>query len=180
VKIGLSANPTKPLAVELARRAVQRLEGRAELVLATETHRAVGNGARKLAESTIESMEVDVVVSIGGDGTFLWTLHRTSLPVLPINAGTVGFLAEVDGSQGSAFDGALERLLRGFYFVEERMKLASQCEGKSLPDATNEIVVHTSHVAKMRLFEIGVDNRPVGRIRADGVILGTPTGSTSY
>ena len=180
MKIGLSANPTKPLAVELARRAIDRLEGRADLVLATETRAAIGNGARKLAEGPLEQMAADAVVSIGGDGTFLWTLQRTTLPVLPINAGTVGFLAEVDGSQAAAFDGALERLLRGFYFVEERMKLASQAGKVQLPDATNEIVVHTSHVAKMRLFEIGVDNRPVGRIRADGVILGTPTGSTSY
>src|SRR4029077_10723566 len=79
-----------------------------------------------------------------------------------------------------AFDGAMERLLKGLYFVDHRMKLATETPGGPLPDATNEVVVHTSQVAKMRHFEISVDGRRVGRIRADGVILATPTGSTSY
>jgi NAD+ kinase len=177
VKVALVANPNKPLAIALARRAEERLRGAADVVVAPETEEQARTGA---TSRPLEGLDVDVVLAIGGDGTFLHTLQRTLRPVLPINAGTVGFLAEIDGAETAAFDGALDRLLKGEYFVEPRMKLAAQVDGTSLPDATNEVVVHTSQVAKMRQFEIAVDGRPVGRLRADGMILATPTGSTSY
>ena len=177
MRIGISANPHKPLAVDLARRAAERLKSDAEVVLTDETARLVDLG---LAHAPLPELTAEVLLAIGGDGTFLYTLQRSSVPLLPINAGTVGFLAEVDGANLPAFDGALERLLRGLYFIESRMKLASQIDGENLDDATNEVVVHTSQVAKMRLFEIAIDGRAVGRLRADGVILATATGSTSY
>ncbi len=177
MRIGIAGNPGKPLAVELARRAVERIGDRAEVVVASDMAAVAGTDR---PHAPLEAIAADALVAIGGDGTFLWTLQRTELPLLPINAGTMGFLAEVDGSRLAAFDGAIDRLLTGRYFVEARMRLASQLSGTSLPDAMNEIVVHTSQVAKMRLFEIGVDGRAVGRLRADGVILATPTGSTSY
>lgn len=180
MKIALNANPTKPLALDLARRAIERLAGHAELVVSTETQKALGERARGVPSVELDAIDGDMLISIGGDGTFLWSLQRCSLPMLPVNAGTVGFLAEVEGTVQASFDGALDRVLQGSYFLEERMKLACQWRGTNLPDATNEIVVHTSQVAKMRLFEISVDGRAVGRIRADGILLATPTGSTSY
>jgi NAD+ kinase len=177
VKIGVSANPHKPLALELARRAVERLQKGADVVLTDETHALVG---LDVPHAPIERLEADAIVALGGDGTFLHTLQRSSVPLLPINAGTVGFLAEVDGAHRKAFEGALDRLVEGRYFVESRMKLACEVAGENLPDATNEVVVHTSQVAKMRLFELTLDGQPVGRLRADGLIVATPTGSTSY
>ncbi|HYK94147.1 MAG TPA: NAD(+)/NADH kinase [Thermoplasmata archaeon] len=180
MKIGLTANPTKPLALGLVRRAIERIGSAAELVLSSETHAALGGAAAGFPHAPLEELRAEVLVAIGGDGTFLWSLHRCPLPLLPINAGTLGFLAEVDGTEAAAFESALSRLLEGRYLVEERMRLASQWNGQNLPDAMNEIVVHTSQVAKMRIFELSVDRRPVGRIRADGVLIATPTGSTSY
>ena len=177
MKVALTANPHKPTAVELARRAAKSLAPRVDLVASDDLANAMPSG---VACGPLESLDAEAIVAIGGDGTFLYTLQRTSIPILPINAGTVGFLAEVDGSNQKAFEGALDRVVLGRYFVESRMKLASQVSGHHLPDATNEVVVHTSQVAKMRLFEIGIDGRPVGRIRSDGVILATATGSTSY
>jgi NAD+ kinase len=177
VKVAISANPNKPAAVSAARHAVARLAAAAEVVLADETAGALGGEAHGVA---VESFDADALVGIGGDGTFLSLLRRSTLPLLPINAGTVGFLAEVDAEATEAFDGALDRLLQHRYFVEDRLKLAVRVGEKVLPDATNEVVVHTSQVAKMRLFELAVDSIPVGRVRADGMILSTPTGSTSY
>ncbi len=177
MRIGVTANPLKPAALELARRAVERLSERAEVVVSTETQALIRASA---AHGPLETLKVDALVAIGGDGTFLYTLQRSHAPLLPINAGTLGFLAEVDGGNATAFEGALDRLAAGRYFLESRMKLASQVGGHNLADATNEVVVHTSQVAKMRQFEIAVDGQPVGRLRADGVILATPTGSTSY
>jgi NAD+ kinase len=177
VKIGITANPNKPPALALARRAIAQIGGRAELCFSSETAAGIGGAVSSVP---LEELEADVLVGIGGDGTFLYALQHCGVPLLPVHAGTVGFLAEVDGDRTDSFDAALERLLSGEYFVENRMKLAAQVAGANLPDATNELVVHTSQVAKMRHFEIAVDGRPIGRIRADGVILATPTGSTSY
>ncbi|HUI38695.1 MAG TPA: NAD(+)/NADH kinase [Thermoplasmata archaeon] len=177
MRIGIVANPGKVAAVQLARRALERIGDRAEVVLSEETRAALGGGA---PAAEIAAIDADALVVIGGDGTILYSLQRTRLPILPVNAGTVGFLAEIEGTSTTAFDGAIERLLRGSYFLEERMRIASEMAGRQLPDATNELVVHTSQVTKMRLFEIQVDRRPVGRLRADGVIVATATGSTSY
>lgn len=180
MKFALSANPTKPLALALARSAIARLSAAAEVVLTSETHAALGPASAALPHQPLESIEGDALVALGGDGTFLWSLQRCALPLLPINAGTLGFLAEVDGTAPAAFDAALDRLVAGRYFLDERMKLATHWAETALPDATNEVVVHTSQVAKMRIFELAIDGQPVGRIRADGVLLSTPTGSTSY
>lgn len=178
MRIGVHANPHKAKALDLARHLVSLVGSRAEVVASAETAELVPElavGAEPLAR-----LRADVLVALGGDGTFLYALQRTAAPLLPVNAGTVGFLAEVDGDQRSAFDSAIERLLRGAYFLEERMRIATQVGSAHLADATNEVVIHTSQVAKMRLFEIGIDRKPVGTLRADGVIIATPTGSTSY
>lgn len=177
MKVGLTANPHNPEALRLARRTVELIGGRAELVLASETREAAGLTG---AEATLETLEAQLLIAIGGDGTFLHVLRRSSIPLLTVNAGTVGFLAEVDGDDGPALAAAVDRVLTGRYFVEDRMKLASEVGRRPLPDATNEVVLHTSQVAKMRRFEVSVDGRPIGRLHADGVIVATPTGSTSY
>ncbi|MFZ0891852.1 MAG: NAD(+)/NADH kinase [Thermoplasmata archaeon] len=177
MKIGIMAHPHKAKALELVPRAIALLRDRAEVVLSDETASRL---QLTTAHSSVGAMEVDALVAIGGDGTFLSALQESLAPLLPINAGTLGFLAEVDGSQPKALENALDRLVRGDYFLESRMKLAAQLKGANLPDATNEIVVHSSQVAKMRRFEIGINDQPAGRLRGDGVIVATPTGSTSY
>jgi NAD+ kinase len=178
VRIGVHANPNKSKALDLARHLVAFVENRAEVVVSKETADLVpelSHGAEPLSH-----LRADVLIALGGDGTFLYALQRNPAPILPVNAGTVGFLAEVDGDNRTAFDGALERLLRGAYFLEERMRIATEVDSAHLADATNEVVIHTSQVAKMRQFEIGIDRKAVGRLRADGIIVATPTGSTSY
>ena len=177
MRIGLVAHPAKPAALELARRALELVRGRAEVVVAPESAHALGGS---WPSAPIESMAADALLALGGDGTFLMTIQHSSTPILPVNTGTVGFLAEVEGSDRARFDDAIERLLTGRYRIEERMRIGCQVGPRSLPDAINEVVVHTSQVAKMRLFEVAIDGRPVGRVRADGIIVATPTGSTSY
>jgi NAD+ kinase len=176
VKIGLQANPRKPEALDLARRLVERVAGRAEIVVSDE----VGSVAPELPHQPLAEMRVDAVVAIGGDGTFLFTLGRTDAPVLPINAGTIGVLAEVAGDRPHELENAVERLLSGFYHLEERMKLGADLAGTPLPDATNEYVVHAASAGRMGLFEVAFDGEVAGRMRADGVIVATPTGSTAY
>ena len=176
MKIGLTANPRKPAAIELARRAVQLIGDRAEVVLSDESASIAGG----LPHRPLEDIDPDVLIAIGGDGSFLYALRRTDAPLLPINAGTVGVLAEVEASRPNEFEGAIERLLKGFYFLEERMKLAALVGGKPVPDATNDFVLHSAQVGKMGLFEIAFDGHVAGQIRADGLIVASPTGSTAY
>jgi NAD+ kinase len=176
VKVGLTANPRKPEALDFARRVVRQIGDRAEVVVTSEAP-DVGPG---LPHAPLEEMRTDVVIAIGGDGTFLYTLGRTGVPLLPINAGTVGVLAEVAAHRPKEFEGAVERLVSGFYHIEERMKLAAEIDHAPLPDATNDVVLHASHVGRMANFELSVDNEPTGRIRADGVIVASATGSTAY
>ncbi len=176
MKIAIAANPHKPAALELARHAVAQIGSRAEIVLSEETL----NVAPELPHEPLESLRPDVVIAIGGDGTFLHAIHRCDAPLLPINAGTVGVLAEVEAQRPAEFVAALERLLAGRYYLEERMKLGAQVGPRPLPDAVNEYVLHAAHVGKMGLFELAFDDHVVGRVQADGIIIASPTGSTGY
>lgn len=117
------------------------------------------------------------MISVGGDGTMLRTLKETDHPVLGVNAGVLGFLTEV---MPGGVEPAIRRLLSGDYRIEERLRLKSVMDGERLLDAVNEAVIHTAHIAKMRHFTISVDGQPATELRADGVIVATPTGSTSY
>lgn len=176
MRIAFSVHPRKPAALDLARRGVALVGDRAEVVL-SDTAAAV-DPARPHAP--VEEIRADVLVAIGGDGTFLYTLRRSAVPLLPVNVGTVGVLAEVDARRAGEFEGAIERLVAGRYSLEERMKLAGEVARAPLPDVVNEYVVHAARVGTMGSFEISFDRRVVGRIRADGLIVATPTGSTAY
>lgn len=125
----------------------------------------------------LAEINADVIVTVGGDGTILRTLQGTDKPVLGVNAGVLGFLTEV---QPGDVKPAITRLLKGDYKIDERLKLKTVMDGKRLEDATNEAVLHTAHIAKMRHFEISIDGARATEIRADGLIVATPTGSTSY
>jgi NAD+ kinase len=176
VRIGLHANPKKPAAVALARRTLELIGDRASVVLSEEL--AGLDPGRP--QAPWPGLTADLVVVIGGDGTFLHALRNTLLPIAPVNAGTLGVLAEVNGRQAGALEAAVERLLAGRYFLEERTKLAAEVDGRPLPDATNEYVVHATRVGKMGRFELAFDGQPAGSVRADGLIVATPTGSTAY
>jgi len=131
--------------------------------------------------STVEEMErqkVDFIVSVGGDGTILRTIHKMDdpVPILGINMGTLGFLVDVEPRD--AFQ-TLEQLVSGFE-VDERSRLKVLLNGMRLPPATNEVVLMTASPAKMIEFEIIVDGALMEDFRADGVIIATSTGSTAY
>ena len=172
MKFGITANPHIPSALECAMRVAAKLEAKQDVLLESDLALALGRKGIPLAH-----MKADVMVAIGGDGTILRALQLSDSKVLGINSGSLGFLAEVNAEE---MDGYLERTIRGDYKVEERMRLKVTVDVERLFDCTNEAVVHTAQIAKIRHFEIRLDDQVVERIRADGMIVATPTGSTSY
>jgi NAD+ kinase len=119
----------------------------------------------------------DIVVTIGGDGTILMALSEIDKPVFAINSGGIGFLCEVESKY--AIEG-LKQVIEGKYNVEERAKLQITLDGKRLPDATNEVTIQTARIAKILYLKIFIDDELIESMGADGVIIATPTGSTSY
>lgn len=121
--------------------------------------------------------EADAIIIIGGDGTILMTLQHTTKPIFSINTGRIGFLTEVEADEAEK---AIERLIKGDYYIERRIKLKAKINGKELPDAANEIAIHTANVGKILLLKLYVDGNLAQTIYGDGLIIATPMGSTSY
>lgn len=127
----------------------------------------------------LEDMNVDMVIAVGGDGTILRTqsfINKKKIPLFGINMGTVGFLTEIDPENALT---AIGEVLKGNYFVEERTQL-QVWHNKELHSALNEVVLMTRKPAKMLHIEIKVDDEVVEELRADGLIVATPSGSTAY
>jgi len=121
--------------------------------------------------------KADIVVTVGGDGTILRALEKIEKPIFAINSGGMGFLSEVESKYAKE---GLQRVIEGKYNIEERSKLKVTVDGKRLPDAANEVTVQTSRIAKMIYLQVLVDDDLLETFGADGVIIATPTGSTSY
>ena len=172
MKFGITANPHIPDSLEATKTILRFLEPKHEVVLETEIAKDVGRTGVPLAH-----MKPDFILAVGGDGTILRALQLTDAPILGINSGSLGFLAEVYANEVETF---LGRILRKDYKIEERLRLKVTVDGQRLFDCLNEVVVHTAQVAKIRHFEVHLDDALVTRVRADAMILATPTGSTSY
>jgi len=121
--------------------------------------------------------KADIVVTVGGDGTILMALEEIEKPIFAINSGGMGFLAEVESKYAIS---GLNRVIDGNYNIEERAKLKVILDGKRLPDATNEVTVQTAKIAKILYLQLFVEGELIETLGADGVIVATPTGSTSY
>jgi NAD+ kinase len=124
----------------------------------------------------------DLVVSIGGDGTMLTTAHHSlefGTPVLGLNLGKLGFLAEYDTTK---IDNLLNDLLKKEYIIEERIVLESDCLSCSAKKfySINDIVIDKGSWPKMIEISVRVDEDDITTFYADGLILATPTGSTGY
>lgn len=175
MKWGLVTKPKAKKAASLAKDVLDFLHEKNQLVY---VEMACAKNL-EISGSTWEELEkeVDIVVTIGGDGTILHALAYLQKPVFAINSGGMGFLSEVESKY--ALDG-LERVLAGKYNIEERAKLQVTVDGKRLIDATNEITVQSAKIAKIMYMQVFVDDELIETMGADGIIIATPTGSTSY
>ncbi len=142
------------------------------------------------AESTIEvasedvSEDCELVVVIGGDGTILRAAeltHRTGTPVLGVNLGHVGFLAEAEYED---LESTMEAIVDRRYTIEDRLTLdvTVHRDGEVVARtwALNEASVEKAARERMIEVVVEVDGRPLSRWGCDGVVCATPTGSTAY
>ena len=131
----------------------------------------------KYAEQ-LPNLNTDMAIILGGDGTLLRTqnLITREIPIFGINMGTVGFLTEIDVENTFL---ALDHILAGDSYKEKRTQLIVSHENQTYR-ALNEVVIMTAKPAKMLHYEISVDGEVVEELRADGLIISTPSGSTAY
>jgi len=127
--------------------------------------------------------EVDFLVSLGGDGTLLSLVRRSygyDKPVLGINAGNLGFLADVRLDEVDTFLGSL---LIGDYRIDERMMMEGKLYKKDSIEefyAFNDIVITRPTISKMVNIEASINSEWFNTYRGDGLIISTPTGATAY
>ncbi len=178
MRIGVVARLDVEEAIQLAGKIVELLiEKNIETVLDTSVMERL-NKYEELS-CPLEEMDTDIIIAVGGDGTILRTqsfISPKEIPLLGINMGTVGFLTEIDPEDTFK---AVEEVLAGNYFVEKRSQLQIRHNSK-IHSALNEVVLMTYKPAKMLNIEISVDDEVVEELRADGLIIATPSGSTAY
>lgn len=129
--------------------------------------------------------EADILISVGGDGTFLKTAAASldsEKPVLGFNLGTLGLLTEFDKND---IEGTVTRLVRGDYIIEERMTLYVSARDKSgnivfSATAVNDCVLARGGLAKVAYIDLLINGTLADTYPCDGIIVSTQTGSTAY
>ncbi len=193
-RAGLIVNDAKKLAVKTAISVQQKLEISGYEVLRVSSSGGMVGFAnpdqhmRPLGYSNcvpeVFNSSIEFAVVLGGDGTVLSAARQTApanIPILTINTGHLGFLAE---AYLSNLDDAIENLIKGDWETEERKSLIisvmrnDQRRWESL--CLNEMALHREPLTSMCHFEISIGRHAPVDISADGVILSTPTGSTAY
>ena len=171
----LVTHPTRPEAISTANELTKLLTGKQINVFAT----IKTDGANDFKASD----QIDLAVVLGGDGTMLRAaeiFRGKQVPILGINLGHVGFLAEIERPSLTEI---VDAIASGTFSIEERMSLNYQLlrGGKIIQSgwALNEVVVERNDHQMIDLF-VQIDHRPLSRWWCDAVICATPTGSTAY
>ena len=130
-----------------------------------------------------DDFQADMVISLGGDGTFLKAASRVGakgVPILGINTGRLGFLADISPEE---MEETLDEIYNNHYKIEERSVLQLHCNNERLmqsPYALNEIAVLKRDSSSMISIHTAINGAPLTTYQADGLIIATPTGSTAY
>lgn len=177
----LVVNPSREEAVSSANELADLLNKSGfDLVTPSDVNIA---GVRSVSNADLENQEIEVAIVLGGDGTILRaaeiTLER-AIPLLGVNLGHVGFMAEVEKPTIHAI---AESVIGRTYLHEDRMVLGYSVmrNGSVISEgwALNEITVERDSTTMVELF-LEIDHRPLSHWGCDGLICSTPTGSTAY
>jgi NAD+ kinase len=177
-RIGFAYNPTNEAATDLRERAegwcrMHRIE-----------HWAAQ--AQDFEALCADLPTTDVLVVLGGDGTFLRAARAVidvDVPLLGVNLGKVGFLSKVEANE---LEGVLARLVAGEYAIDERMALearilpAGRTGGGTTHHALNDIVIARGALARVCRLDVAIGPSHLATFIADGLVVSSPTGSTGY
>ncbi|MGH9714750.1 MAG: NAD(+)/NADH kinase [Candidatus Acidiferrales bacterium] len=154
-----------------------------EVCVDAETEACIHTKVPVVAREAIGE-KIDLLIVLGGDGTLLSAvraLGTLKVPILAVNMGGLGFLTSVTLEELYPM---LEQVLAGEHRTGERMMLVAEIMRGGKPverhTALNDAVANKGALARMLEFDVSVDGDHVGRYRADGLIIATPTGSTAY
>ena len=182
-KVLLVLHPSRPEAQRVGEELVSHLTSSGIEFLTTSPTTIAGLTSISRDQLTAHLSSIELALVLGGDGTILRgaeQVHGTNIPVLGINLGHVGFLAQIGRP---SLETLVEAIREKKYTTEKRMTLAYQVqrEGTVVAQgwALNEVTIERSTEAMIELF-VQVDHRPLSRWGCDGVICATPTGSTAY
>jgi NAD+ kinase len=181
MRIGILANIHKPESQSLAKKLVEWLLKRGHRpLLYPDLIPLIGHQELALSEGQF-GPESDLVVAIGGDGTILACARVVGLqgvPILGVNLGTLGFLAEIVPEHLFA---AMEKVERGSYEIQERMLVKARIGKRGKWHyALNDLVIDKGGFSRVIELHVHISGHFVGSYRADGLIISTPTGSTAY
>lgn len=176
--VGLVARFDQKQALELTEELAEYLSKKGLKVCIEDTLSDVVSSKERFIP--LSEMKTDFIITIGGDGTILRTaitIPKPDTPILAINMGVRGFLTEVEPACACE---AVERVLKGDYKIEKSTKMSVTAGKEPLPDALNDVVISTGEPSKILYAEICKNDKPILKCQADGLIIGTQTGSTGY
>ena len=181
---GVISKPNRELLSSVVPTLVQWLRARnIDVLVDQETYDCVNPGVPSVAREELAA-QVDLMIVLGGDGTLLSAaraLGTHKVPILAVNLGGLGFLTSVTLDELYPL---LEQVVAGHHLTSERMMLDAEVlrSGQAAEPqcALNDAVVNKAALARMLDFDVHVDGNHVGRYRADGLVVATPTGSTAY
>ncbi|MFP6807893.1 MAG: NAD(+) kinase [Pseudomonadales bacterium] len=183
-RVGLVARTGSPLVLESLKRVEKFLRSQeVEIILEDLVARMLDDSKLRVCTHAEMGECCDLVIAVGGDGNILGaarTLAPFGTPLLGINRGRLGFLADVSPDE---IELRVGEVLAGDYTIEEHFLLEGEVivDGvKEVTSALNEIILHSALMAKMMEFDLYIDDAFVYRQNSDGLIVSSPTGSTAY
>ena len=175
--IGILAKKGPKAILTEARRIHQIIEQKGFKVILDDQ---LAQAGRLPSGKPIGMMEVELLITLGGDGTVLKAakeLRRSKTPILAVNMGRRGYLTEVEPSE---FEEKFTRWQKGDYQLEEQWKLSVFHQNRLVGEALNEALLLPTIPAKMLNLHVSLGRKSVFQARADGIIVSTPTGSTAH
>ena len=182
-KIGVFCKPKAPSATDILGRLIPWLRKQNYHIFLDTGTAAIINETSSYERREI-SQQADLLIVLGGDGTLLSVAraaHPHNIPILAVNLGSLGFLAEISIDE---LYPTLENILAGKFEIENRM-LLNACiwrNGEKVEDhnVLNDVVINKGVVARVINLQVLVNGQYMTSYRADGLIIATPTGSTAY
>ena len=182
-KIGVFCKPKAPSATDILGRLIPWLRKQNYHIFLDTGTAAIINETSSYEKREI-SQQADLLIVLGGDGTLLSiarAAHPHNIPILAVNLGSLGFLAEISIDE---LYPTLENILAGKFEIENRM-LLNACIWRNREkvedhNVLNDVVINKGAVARVISLQVLVDGQYMTSYRADGLIIATPTGSTAY